>query len=139
MAYNNYSQPNYNYYPNQNMMYQPSITGVAQNTALPSYTTPQFQTQQPQQGIVWVQGEAGAKSYMVGAGQSVLLMDSDESCFYIKSADASGMPLPLRTFDYKERNTQQSGNAQIAHHDEVDYVTRKEFDELKQLIDDLTK
>jgi len=82
------------------------------------YTTPAT----PQQsGILWVQGEAGAKSYLVGAGQSVLLMDSENQCFYIKSTDASGMPMPLRTFDYTERVQ----NSVLEH---TDYVTREEFD-----------
>ena len=44
------------------------------------YYPQQYQVQQqtPQQSsaIIWVQGEAGAKSYLIGAGQSVLLMDS---------------------------------------------------------------
>lgn len=60
------------------------------------------QLRQPQQSITWVQGEGGAKAYPVGAGNSVLLMDSDGSSFYLKSADASGMPT-LRVFDYVER------------------------------------
>ena len=76
-------------------------------------------------GIVWVQGEAGAKSYLVGAGQSVLLMDSEGSCFYIKSTDASGMPLPLRVFDYKERTQAQKVP-------DVEYVTKEEFDAFKK-------
>lgn len=76
----------------------------------------------PQQGgINWVQGEAGAKAHLVGAGQSVLLMDSEAQCFYIKSTDASGMPMPLRTFDYKERITAPAS-------DSTNYVTREEFD-----------
>ena len=92
----------------------------------PTYYQPQM-VQQPQQnsGIVWVQGEAGAKSYLVGAGQSVLLMDAEGSCFYIKSTDASGMPMPLRVFDYKERTTQGPAT-------KVEYVTRDEFDEFKK-------
>ena len=69
-------------------------------------------------GIQWVQGLAGAKSFLVGAGESQLLMDSEANVFYIKSTDASGMPLPLRIFDYKERvETPQTG----------EYVTREEF------------
>lgn len=62
---------------------------------------PQYMQQQPQQSITWVQGEAGAKSYLIGAGQSVLLMDSEDSIFYIKSADQSGMPT-LRRFRFEE-------------------------------------
>ena len=76
-------------------------------------------------GIVWVQGEAGAKSYLVAAGQSVLLMDSENSTFYIKSTDMSGMPLPLRVFDYKERTKEKSIQPQAAM---PEYVTREEFD-----------
>ena len=52
--------------------------------------------------INWVQGEAGARSVPVAAGQKVLLMDSESNVFYVKSSDVSGMPLPLRTFEYKE-------------------------------------
>src|SRR5699024_12408433 len=47
----------------------------------------QAQYQQPQQqnvnqGILWVQGEAGAKSNLVAPNTSVLLMDSENSQFY---------------------------------------------------------
>ena len=100
-----------------------------------NYLYPQTPTQPPIQtsqssGIVWVQGEAGAKSYLVGAGQSVLLMDSESSAFYIKSTDASGMPLPLRVFDYTERvQAQKPVGASEINIDK--YVTREEFDELK--------
>ena len=88
---------------------------------------------QPQQnaGIVWVQGEAGAKSYLVGSGQSVLLMDSEGSCFYIKSTDQSGMPLPLRVFDYKER-VQEASHSPAAG---AEYVTKEEFMEFKKSLE----
>lgn len=51
---------------------------------------------------VWVQGEAGAKSYLVAPNTTVMLMDSESSRFFMKSADQSGMPLPLRVFEFKE-------------------------------------
>lgn len=78
-------------------------------------------------GIIWVSGEAGAKSYLVGAGQSILLMDAEGSTFYIKSTDASGMPLPLRIFDYTERTAAQNPAPAAASFDPKDYVTREEF------------
>lgn len=92
------------------------------------------QYQQPQQpqiqsNIQWVQGIEAMKSYSVGAGQSILLMDSESQCFGIKAADASGMPLPLRIFDYTERTAQ---NAQkqptTAVIDDSRYITREEFE-----------
>lgn len=83
-----------------------------------------YGVQMPQNsgGIVWVQGLEGAKAYPVGAGNNVLLMDSESSVFYIKSTDQSGMPMPLRVFDYTERNTHTT---QVPDND---YVTREEFE-----------
>lgn len=48
---------------------------------------PQYYPTQPQQmqnvnPLIWVQGEAGAKSYLVGPGQTVALWDSEESVIY---------------------------------------------------------
>lgn len=93
--------------------------------------------QQPGQSpIIWVQGEAGAKSYMVAPGASVMLMDSEQSAFYIKTADASGMP-SMRAFDYVER-TAQSQPVQAAQPQGVEYVTRQEFDALAARLDAMT-
>lgn len=84
------------------------------------YPNYNYQPQQPpQSGIVWVQGLEGAKAYPVASGASVMLMDSEESVFYIKTTDQSGMPSPLRVFDYKERKEEQPKS---------NYVTRDEFE-----------
>jgi len=100
----------------------------------PQITQPQMQAPamtQNNNGIVWVQGEAGAKSYLVGSGNSVLLMDSEDSVFYIKSTDASGMPMPLRVFEYTERTVNHE-EKQVSP--QVDYITREEFEQrLKEI------
>ena len=91
---------------------------------------PQVQPQ-PQQnnGLTWVQGIEGAKSHFVSPGQSALLMDSESNSFFIKTADASGMPLPLRVFDYKERTAQQAPQQPtVAVTDTSSYITREEFE-----------
>lgn len=90
-----------------NSFYQP---------ANPLYQTPQIS---PQGAILWVQGVSGAKAYTVPPGSNVLLMDSEDSVFYIKSTDASGMPT-LRTFDYTERKEVP----------QTDYITRAEVEEM---------
>jgi hypothetical protein len=54
---------------------------------------------------------------------------------YIKSMDASGMPHPLRVFEYKERTAQRS-EAGIAKNAEADYVPRTEFEQFR---DDITR
>ena len=102
---------------------------VAQYDTSQQYVPPQ-QNNSDRGGIVWVQGDAGARSFLVAPNQSVMLMDSEDSCFYIKSADASGMPLPLRIFDYKERvqNTNERNQAQSAQIDMTQYVTRDVFE-----------
>lgn len=119
MAYNNGFPMNYS------QMYPSSYTYVPQQ----QLTQPVVQQPVNDNGILWVQGEAGAKSWAVAPGKSVMLMDSESNTFYIKSSDASGMPMPLRIFDYQERTVQQT-QPQVAQHNEIDtsqFVTREEF------------
>lgn len=80
---------------------------------------------QPQQtnSIIWVQGIEGAKAYPVGAGNSVLLMDSDSQYMYIKTADSSGMPT-LKVYEYTE--VQNDSRAAVSMEE---YVTKKEFED----------
>ena len=106
--------PQYGYNPYYTMP-QPMPDNLAQ------LRQQQYQPQNNNGGIVWVQGEEGAKAYMVGANNSVLLMDSDGSSFYLKSADASGMP-SLRIFDYVER-TKTNTNAPVCDSTLADRVT----------------
>lgn len=118
-VYPNYYQSPYinSYQPQQPLQYQ----------QLQQSVPPQ------QNGINWVQGEAGAKSFIVAAGQSVLLMDSEKNAFYIKSTDPSGMPLPLKIYDYVERLPQQP--AHTSENTLSNYVTRQEFEEkISQII-----
>ena len=111
-----FNTPNYNYnnnYPWNNYINQP-------------ITQPQVQVQS--NGINWVQGEAGAKSYAIAPGQSALLVDSEKDVFYIKTSDASGMPMPLRIFDFKERVTTPPKQETTQQQPPVEYITRKEFE-----------
>ena len=91
--------------------------------------------------IIWVQGEAGAKAYPVAPGNSVLLMDSESDCFYIKSTDASGIPMPLRVFNYveivqtqqKEVSEPQIDTSQLVYQDDLDKLRQ----ELRQALEEL--
>lgn len=65
----------------------------------------QYQNQyQPQSSRIWVQGEAGARSYLVAPNNTVELWDSEAPVIYLKSADASGMP-SMRVLDYQFRDS----------------------------------
>lgn len=92
-----------------------------------------WQQQQAQSGINWVQGIDAAKAYIVAAGNSVLLLDSEAQRFYIKSTDASGMPQPLRIFDYTERGG-ASEPPPTAGEPAHEYVERAELAELSERV-----
>ena len=90
---------------------------------VPQYQAPVMQTQQqaPQNGLIWVQGEQAAKSYLVAPNPTVQLWDSEEKVIYLKSADASGMP-SMKILDYTIRgdaNTVQAPAAEFATKDDL--------------------
>lgn len=92
-------------------------------------------SQQTQTGMIWIQGEAAAKSYMVAPGNTVPLWDSENPTIYLKSCDASGMP-SMRIIDYTER-TQKPATAPVAT-PAPEYVTRQEFDALAAKFEAMT-
>ena len=91
-------------------------------------------TQPTQNGIIWVQGEAGAKSYLVAPNTTVQLWDSEEQVIYLKSADASGMP-SLKILDYTVRSSETASKAFLDLGDK--YITKDELEPLKRQIDGL--
>lgn len=104
------------------------------------------QTQMPQaqpqsnNGLIWVQGEAGAKSYLVPPNSTVMLMDSENQRFYLKSTDASGMPMPLRIFEYTEKAQNAPQNApNIQTVDYSSFATKAEFEAFKSEIEGILK
>ncbi len=93
---------------------------------------PQMQ-QVPQQqtvtntGIQWVQGIEGAKSYQVQPGTSAILMDSESPTFFIKSANAAGMP-ELHSYAFQEVH---EGKGQVISQPPANYVSQQDFMALK--------
>lgn len=132
MAFNNGFpigyQPTQMYYPNQ---IQQPINQVQQMNPVQQ---PQVQPQSNSSGIIWVQGEAGAKSYLVAPNATVQLWDSESQTIYLKSADASGMP-SMKILDYTIRNAQQANVNNITPSEQVPYVTYDEFKSFKKDIE----
>lgn len=123
----------YNYYNPYQAQYVPQVQGSQISFA-------NQQSQQNNNGLIWVQGETGAKSYLVAPNSTVLLMDSENQRFYLKSSDASGMPLPLRIFEYTEKPQNASNNASVAQTmDLSSYATKAELETLKNEIDSILK
>jgi len=106
--------------------------------AYPNYYYPQqyYQpVQQTQNGSpIWVQGEAGAKSYLVAPNSTVTLWDSESQTIYLKSADASGMPT-MKVLDYTFREAQKPQNS--VSQSRPQYATYEDIKALNGRINDL--
>lgn len=99
----------------------------------------QSQAVQPsvQNGIIWVQGEAGAKSYLVAPNNTVQLWDSESQTIYLKSADASGMP-SMKILDYTIReNEKNMANNPVAAQDDKSYSYATK-DEIRAVSEQIT-
>lgn len=103
------------YYPGQPNPYQDQLSQL-RNTPMMG-----FPPQRPDTGINWVQGEAGARAWMVAPGSQVLLMDSEAQRFYIKAADSAGMPT-MKTYEFTEVTGTPAPKPE-------QYVTRAEFEQ----------
>lgn len=127
--YNNYQQ---SYQPYQQQSFQNPVPAYSQQ---PQYSM--AQTPQQNSGILWVQGEIGARAYPVAPGSSVLLMDSEAQNFYIKSADMSGMPT-MKRYSYAEIAEEPM---RLESHDTSDYDTAKlaSRDEVKKLQEEIAE
>lgn len=99
-----------------------------------SYSGMQPTTMIQKNEFAWVQGEAGAKGFMVPPGMTMWLMDSENPVFYLKSTDMNGFPQPLRIFDFKERTIDKPVENPVEKN--TQYVTR---DEMKAYIEEKLK
>jgi hypothetical protein len=101
---------------------------------------PMQQPRQDTNGLNWVQGEAGAKSWYITPGSTVLLMDSENQRFYLKSADMNGVPA-MRTFEYTEVGIQPQKPQEVPQ--TVNFVSVEEFnsfrDEVLKKLEDLAE
>lgn len=132
-----YNPNNGSYYNAWNNMYYQSP-----NTTLGQSVMPQSYAQQPSsqpQGIIWVDGEVGAKAFQMPqgwpAGVPIPLWDANEKIIYLKSMNQMGMPNPLQKIRYTiEENQMQllpsqvSGNTQEVHN----YATKDDMDRMKE-------
>lgn len=112
------------------------------------YQPTQYQQNNQQGGKIWVQGEAGAKSYLVAPNSTVDLWDSENQTIYIKSADAAGLP-SIKVLDYTIRETPKNPSNSFSPDQggkSQEYATKAEIEalnnelrSLKSKIEKLTK
>lgn len=86
---------------------------------------PQQMAQTKQEGLIRVTGAEGARAYPVAPNSVVPLFDAERDVLYVKSADAGGFAT-IRAFSFAP--------LQDAPQQQTEYVTRREFEELKEAI-----
>lgn len=85
-----------------------------------------FSTQPQQNNLIRVTGIDGAKAYQMSPNSSVALFDSDSDIMYVKTTDGAGFPT-IRTFRFEPIED-------VPKVQDV-YITRDEFDALKQEVE----
>ena len=136
-GYYNYGQNPYYAPPMPDQLAQLRNNQYQQPMQQPTMQAANNQPMPPQNNsMIWVQGEAGAKSFLIGNGNTVPLWDSENQTIYIKSVDGSGIP-SMRILDYTERTTAPKSPLNGVQNSGVEYVTRDEFNALAAEIEAL--
>ena len=140
MAYGNYA-PFYRggYF---NSMQTPTMPQMAENQFTQQYqapmqTNPAPMTQSTNDMMLWVLNENEASSYPVAPNNSVVLWDKNNKTFYIKTANAQGIP-SMQIYDFTER-METHENAPKTHKCTCGdkFITKEEFNALKGKFYDL--
>jgi len=146
MAYGNYAP----FYRGGffNPMQTPTMPQMAENQnqfaqpyQQPIQTTPApmpMQTQPTNDTMLFVLNENEASAYPVAPNNSVVLWDKNNKTFYIKTANAQGIP-SMQIYDFTER-VQTQENAPKTHECTCGdkYATKEQINDLRGKIDDLT-
>lgn len=123
--------------PDRLGQYRTPYQQQTQPAQMPMPTYSNMPLNAPQNNPIWVQGEEGAKGYMVARNSSVVLWDSENPVIYLKSADENGVP-SMRIFDLKERMSfpkeLPAGAPPVPN---IEYITRGEFDALRDKLNEL--
>lgn len=139
MAYNPYYQNSY-------FQQQPNFYG---NGAMPDMLSQQkMQYQQPMQtqpipnptpsnDMIWVLGEVEAQSYPVAPNNTVTLWDKNQKTFYVKTANAQGIP-SIQTYDFSER-TQTASQMPENHVCKCgdNFINKTELEQINGKFDDI--
>ena len=105
--------------------YQSPYTQPAQNPYMDRLAQMQPPTQ-PRDGLIRVTGIDGARAYQMPPNSAVALFDGGQDVFYVKTTDGAGFPT-IRAYSFQPMEQAQAMGAS-------DYVTRAEFEQLKEMI-----
>lgn len=124
----------YNYYQPYGMPNSGAVPDALNQYKAPYQMQPMAQpmVQKNPGDMIWIQGEAGAKAYLIAPNNTVVLWDTESPTIYIKTADASGVP-SMRILDFKERNVPNP----TPNNTEAQFVTIEQFNELQSKFEEL--
>lgn len=131
-----YINPYYSVAPMSNYTYgiqQPAPMQVPQQSYSPQPVM--------SSNVIPVDGEVGAKAFMVPSGSTgpIALWDTNDNVIYLRTFNAAGMPNPLRKLRYTEEEPMQNiVTGSSGDMDTSQFVTKKDFEQLKQEIQNLT-
>lgn len=82
---------------------------------------------EPDYQLLTVDGVEGARAFRMGRNSKAALFDLNDPIFFFKATDANGNELPLKMFEFREKDIPKS---------ESDFVTVKDLEAFK---DDLRR
>lgn len=137
-GFNNYGYPNYGYIPQQ-PSYNPGVYNQAPQQMQQGITPSSIPStnELPIQGVPFVT-EDEAKAYIVLPNTKLLLMDKNNSVFYIKSADSLGKS-SFEAFEFRKREEKPKEEPVTGQLDLSDFVKKNDLknfvtnDTIKQL------
>ena len=139
MAYGNYAPFYRGTY--MNPMQTPTMPNMAENQFTQPFQQPQMQVAPTQNAndMIFVLNENEASSFPVLPNNRVVLWDKNQKTFYVKSANAQGIP-SMEIFDFTERpvNTPKTPTDEGFNIPD-NFVTKDEFNALKGKLEDLTQ
>jgi hypothetical protein len=126
-----------------NPMQTPTMPNVAENQnqwQLQNMQQPLNQpTQTPTNDMIFVLNENEASSFPVAPNNRVVLWDKNQTTFYVKSANAQGIP-SMQVYDFSERaqNAPQTPTEHVCKCGD-NFVTKDDFNALKGDFEALSK
>lgn len=102
------------------MNYYPPM--MAQNFRQPQQMMPQ------QEEIIYVPNQQAAESYLMAPNSFVRLWDAQLPRFYEKRTDPQGRPFPMDVYEFQKVTNEPKAEEKDMTEQ---FVTRKEFDELR--------
>lgn len=141
MAYGNYAPFYRGTY--MNPMQTPTMPNMAenQNQFAQPYQTPMqpppMATPTPNNDMIFVLGQNEAESYPVAPNATVTMWDKNQKTFYIKTANAQGIP-SMQIYDFTERpqNAPQTPTEHACQCGDK-FVTKEEFKALEGKYDEI--